>query len=211
MPEIIVSDPESEPALFTERPAPPPEPATDEEPPAHAAEPTHSAERIPPWRNGPKRDLTNHDHPEDEQPDDEEEYEDDEPETPRRRWNPRGSGTHTRPTWRQTRPVPRQTPAEWWRHIPARNRWALYNGAAIGAGCALHLPQWVTAETAYLVATYHSWTDIHVYTWYCLAALVWACDHQTRTWHWLLALPARIPLVSIVVGVLLYGAPNPAA
>ncbi|MFI6986056.1 hypothetical protein ACIBSV_46890 [Embleya sp. NPDC050154] len=201
----IVSDPETEPLAFGP-PAPPP----PDTPPTRQA-PKQRRTLVPPWRDGPKHHLADHavdDNPEDEVPEVEGECEeegDDEPETPRRRWDPRGSGAHKRPTFRQPRHTPRQTPVEWWRHMPARNRWALYNGCALGAGFALHLPQWVTAETAYLVATYDSWTDVHVYFWYCVTALVWACDHETRRWHWALALPCRIPLISIVVGVLLYG------
>lgn len=219
MPEII-SDPDTEIAPFPTatpparppEPNPPaaPEPAADNEP--VPPEPTRAA-RIPHWRKGPTLDLaTTDDDPDNEPPDDEGQPEDQEaePQTPGHR-HPRGTGK--RPAYREPHPplrqALRQAPVEWWRTMPARNKWALYNGTAVACGWALHAPQWVTAETAYLVTTYHSWTDIHVYTWYCIAALAWAVDYQARGWHWLLALPARIPLASIVVGVLLYGTPNP--
>jgi hypothetical protein len=203
MPKII-SNPETEIDPFAAPSAPAAPAPTDPTKPARTP-------RIPHWRKGPQPDLTEDaldEGPEDEEPEDEGEYEedsDDEPETPRRRWDPRGAGAHTRPRYREPRHTPRQTPVEWWRHMPARNRWALYNSTALAAGFALHLPQLATAQTAYLVDTYHSWTDVHVYTWYLVTALIWACDHTTRRWHWALALPCRIPLISIVVGVLLYG------
>ena len=69
------------------------------------------------------------------------------------------------------------------------------------------VPQFFTHETAYLVHTYGSWTSFYVVIWYGVAAGIWVIDHRTRDWLPPFALLGRMPLVSLVVGVLLYGNP----
>ena len=69
------------------------------------------------------------------------------------------------------------------------------------------IPQFFTAEVAYLAASYDSWTDFHVCVWYGVALGVWMCDHHARNWWPLFAWAARVPLVSMIIGALLYGTP----
>lgn len=110
-----------------------------------------------------------------------------------------------RPAPYEVRPAPRQTITDWWYGLDAIRRWMLYNGAALAAGFALHLPQYVTSRTAYLVAVHHSWSDKHLVFCYLVVAAVWLLDHSTRRWPFLVALILRVPLISLVIGVLLYG------
>lgn len=129
------------------------------------------------------------------------------------RWRPalqRAVESGYRPAPYEVRPAPRQSVAEWWRSLDATRRWMLYNAAPLAAGFALHIPQAVTSRTAYVVTTYHSWSDVHVVTCYVIAAVVWVVDHASRRWPFLFALILRVPLASLVIGALLYGnADNP--
>ncbi|MFI9026352.1 hypothetical protein [Streptomyces sp. NPDC053560] len=128
-----------------------------------------------------------------------------------RRWRPRGGSAgrvYRRPTYYDRKPAPKQALIEWWLHLPGRHRWLLYNGVALGAGFALGVPQFFTAETAFLVDTYDSWTAPYVLLWYGIALGIWAWDSRTRGWFPLFAITARIPLISMVIGVLLYGTPD---
>lgn len=126
------------------------------------------------------------------------------------RWRPNISGTgekkrkYSRPTYPST---PRQSLIGWWKARSAESQWLLYNGAALGVGYVCGLPQFVTEETAYLVHTYDSWTAPYVVIWYGVAAAVWFADAHTRTWLPPFAWLGRVPWVSLVVGVLLYGNP----
>ncbi|MYX37821.1 MULTISPECIES: hypothetical protein [unclassified Streptomyces] len=94
------------------------------------------------------------------------------------------------------------------RTMPGHQRWAIYNGAALGLGFAFGLPQFFTAETAYLVATSSSWADLNCLFWYAVTAGIAWLDWRTRGWWPGLALLLRVPAVSLVVGVLLYGDPT---
>ncbi|MDN3056887.1 hypothetical protein PH213_20495 [Streptomyces sp. SRF1] len=125
----------------------------------------------------------------------------------RDRWRRSNSATriYQRPTYWDTKPAPRQNLIGWWLGLSAPTRWLVYNGTALGVGAYLGVPQFFTAETAYLVHTYGSWSDWHVCIWYGVAMGVWAIDARTRGWFPLFALGARVPLVSMVVGCLLYG------
>ncbi|WP_030672344.1 hypothetical protein [Streptomyces sp. NRRL B-1347] len=124
----------------------------------------------------------------------------------RRHWTLRGSGkTYRRPSYRKPRPAPRQSLIDWWQGLDRRTCWFLYNGTAITAGFALGVPQWFTAETAYLAATSDSWTDPGAFAGYVITLGVWMWDYRTRGWIPPFALPARIPLASLLVGVPLYG------
>ncbi|WP_202234470.1 hypothetical protein [Actinacidiphila reveromycinica] len=128
----------------------------------------------------------------------------------RRRWSLRGSGkkTYTRPTYGPSTPEAKQSLVGWWTGRSAQSRWLLYNGVALGAGFALGVPQFFTDEVAYLVATYDSWTAFYVVVWYGVALGIWMWDFRTRNWLPPFALAARIPLISMVVGALLYGTPS---
>ncbi|MEU6928996.1 hypothetical protein AB0A05_07510 [Streptomyces sp. NPDC046374] len=127
----------------------------------------------------------------------------------RRRWSLRGSGakTYARPSYGPSTPQAKQSLMGWWTSRSPQSRWLLYNGTALAGGFALGIPQFFTAEVAYLVATYHSWTDFYVAIWYGLAIAAWVWDYRTRSWLPPFALAARIPLISMVIGSLLYGAP----
>ncbi|MEC3995203.1 hypothetical protein VSR01_17340 [Actinacidiphila sp. DG2A-62] len=128
----------------------------------------------------------------------------------RRRWSVRGSGekTYARPGYLKSKPAPKQSLVDWWISRSSQSRWLLYNGTALAGGFALGVPQFFTAEVAYLVHTYHSWMAFYVVIWYGVAIGVWAWDHKTRRWLPPFALAARIPMVSMVVGSLLYGTPH---
>ncbi|MFD9903890.1 hypothetical protein [Streptomyces sp. NPDC059063] len=148
---------------------------------------------------------------EDDDQDDEEPAEDSDPVPPtiRRRWSLRGSGrkTYSRPRYVQARPAPRQSLIGWWQGMSAPSRWLLYNSTALGAGFALGIPQFFTDETAYLVAANDSWADPGAFVGYGMALAVWMWDYRTRAWIPPFALAARIPLISLAVGGLLYGNP----
>ncbi|WP_284576728.1 hypothetical protein [Streptomyces sp. 2P-4] len=127
------------------------------------------------------------------------------PEKVRRRWGLRGNGTkdYNRPAY--AKKVEKQSLVDWWNGRDRRTAWLLYNGTALAAGFSIGVPQFFTAEVAYLAATYDSWTDFYVCVWYGVAAGIWVWDHRSRTWFPPFALAARIPLISMVVGSLLYG------
>jgi hypothetical protein len=127
----------------------------------------------------------------------------------RRRWGLKGSGAtgYTRPVYGKTPDERRKSLIEAWTGMSRKTRHLLYNGAALGAGFYLGVPQFFTAEVAYLVKTYDSWTDFYVCVWYGVAVAIWALDYRTRNWFPLFALATRVPLVSMIVGVLLYGTP----
>lgn len=130
------------------------------------------------------------------------------PSTIRSRWGLYGSGkkTYNRPVYATT-PSPKTSLIEAWGGMTPKTRHLLYNGAALGAGFYIGVPQFFTAQVAYLVATYDSWTDFYVAIWYGAIAGIWVFDHRTRNWFPPFALAARIPLVSMIVGALLYGTP----
>ncbi|GGZ23630.1 hypothetical protein GCM10010387_16030 [Streptomyces inusitatus] len=129
------------------------------------------------------------------------------PPTIRRRWlygkNPKKE--YERPSYRAQPFNPKASVTEWWGSLRGPTRHGLYNGTALAGGFAGGVPQFFTAEVAYLAATYDSWTDFYVCIWYGIAVAIWCFDHKSRSWLPPIALLARIPLVSMVVGVLLYG------
>ncbi|WNI31489.1 hypothetical protein [Streptomyces sp. ITFR-6] len=127
----------------------------------------------------------------------------------RRRWTMRGNGkkTYARPVYGKTSEDGKKSGIEAWTALPKKTRHLLYNGVALGAGFYLGVPQFFTDEVAYLVANYSSWTDFYVCVWYGIAVGIWVLDYRTRNWFPPFALAARIPLVSMIVGVLLYGDP----
>jgi len=129
---------------------------------------------------------------------------DDEPE-PRLRWDPRGNGKHDRLTYWET--SPKQSAITAWNNIGRPTRWLAYNASALAGGWYLGLPQWVTAQTAYLVSVHHTWADPMYVPWGIAVIVLMQLDCQTRIWWPPLALVTRVPMASLVAGVLLYGNP----
>jgi hypothetical protein len=126
----------------------------------------------------------------------------------RRQWSMRGSGkkTYNRPV-HGTGTSPKKSLIEAWGGLRPATRHGLYNGTSLAIAWQLNIPQFFTQETAYLVHAHHSWTSFEVCIWYGVAIAIWAFDHHTRNWLPPFALLARMPLISLVVGVLLYGNP----
>lgn len=118
-----------------------------------------------------------------------------------------GSKSYSRPAYPTQLASPKKSLIDAWAGMSPKLKHLLYNGTALGVGFWFGVPQWFTAEVAYLAATYDSWTDFYVCIWYGVAGAVWALDHRTRRWFPLFAWGARIPLVSMITGVLLYGIP----
>lgn len=183
----------AKPDILTKEPAPEPAPA---------AEPSDIPEPAP------------DDGPEDDEPEQKEEGEGDEDTREgvsarvRHLWRERFPDApekeYSRPTYRPTR-APKQALLDAWWGMSAKTRHLAYNGAALGIGWYLGVPQFFTAETAYLAHTYDSWAHPYVVVWYGVAVAVWLLDHRTRSWLPFFALLARVPLVSMVIGVALYG------
>ncbi|MFI0827232.1 hypothetical protein ACH4Q7_22565 [Streptomyces roseolus] len=118
-----------------------------------------------------------------------------------------GGGSYSRPSYGQPAAARKKTLLDALTKMAPRTRHLIYNGSALGVGFYMGVPQFVTAEVAYLVATYDSWTDFYVCLWYAAAVGVWLLDHRSRRWFPIFAWLTRIPLVSMIVGVLLYGTP----
>lgn len=189
-----------------ERPAPRPAPAKDREPcdhpNPHAVHARLTGELVAYWCEDCETQL------EVLEEEDEESTDGDQvPAKLRDRWRRRGSGTtiYQRPAYYDDKPAPKQSLIQWWLSIDAPTRWLAYNGVALGSGFYLGVPQFFQAETAYLVHAYGSWTDWHVFPWYGVAVGIWMLDHRTRGWFPPFALAARVPLISMIVGCLLYG------
>lgn len=109
-----------------------------------------------------------------------------------------------RPAYHDGPPL-RQTPLAWWRGISATTKWGLYNGCALSVGFYFGIPQFVRDQVAYLATTYGSWSAPGVGVWYIAPLMAWMLNHSSRHWWPPAALIARVPWISIVVGVLLYG------
>ncbi|MBT2492359.1 hypothetical protein J7E96_28385 [Streptomyces sp. ISL-96] len=129
----------------------------------------------------------------------------------RKRWGQglRGTGgkSYSRPVYGKDSAERKKALIEVWSGMSRKQRHLLYNGSALGAGFYMGVPQFFTAEVAYLVDTYGSWTDFYVCVWYGVAVGVWVLDYRTRGWFPVFAWLTRIPLVSMIVGALLYGTP----
>ncbi|WNI20365.1 hypothetical protein [Actinacidiphila sp. ITFR-21] len=128
----------------------------------------------------------------------------------RRRWSVKGSGktTYGRPVYAKSSDERKKSLHEAWTGRSKKQRHLFYNGAALGLGFAVGAPQFFTAEVAHLVTTYHSWTAPYVFVWYFAAGSIWALDYKARDWLPPLAFLARVPLVSMIIGALLYGTPT---
>lgn len=128
----------------------------------------------------------------------------------RQRWSIRGHGkTYSRPVYGKDSTAQKKSLIDAWTGMPKKTRHLLYNGTALAAGYYLGVPQFFTDEVAYLVTAYGSWTDFYVCIWYGVAVGIWVLDFRTRGWFPVFSWATRIPLVSMIVGVLLYG--NPAS
>lgn len=128
----------------------------------------------------------------------------------RKRWEQlRGNGgtSYSRPAYPAAVASPKKSLIDAWTGMSAKSKHLLYNGAALGVGFWIGVPQFFTAEVAYLDATYDSWTALPVIPWYCIAVAIWVLDHRTRRWFPPFAILTRVPLVSMIVGALLYGTP----
>jgi hypothetical protein len=209
--------------LAAPAPAAPAEPAPIPRP-APAAR-VRGGARLPDWW-APKKPLGEDEPAEDSPADDEHEHGDHEHEhadededagdedgpvrkaAPGRRWSMSGSGkkTYNRPVY-GTSTSPKKSLMEAWGGLRPATRHGLYNGTALAIAWQFNVPQFFTQETAYLVHTHHSWTSFEVCIWYGVAIAICALDHRTRNWLPPFALLARTPLISLVVGVLLYGNP----
>ncbi|WP_413808160.1 hypothetical protein [Streptomyces sp. OE57] len=104
------------------------------------------------------------------------------------------------------------------RSTPGHVKWMLFSGSALGAGFYLGWPQWVRDGAEFLVTEHPSLTDTYSFTCYGLAVGVFVLDSRAsglldrRRGRWLLlpiAWLARIPSVSLVVGVCMHGDPTP--
>ncbi|WP_327421852.1 hypothetical protein OG763_15050 [Streptomyces sp. NBC_01230] len=185
-----------------------------ERPHPHAVHASLTGQLVPYWCEDCDTQLPVPEDMEDDEYEEEEEDEEGEkggdkvPARVRRGWNMRGSGerVYSRPTYNRGKP-PKRSLVEAWSGLSPLTRHGLYNGSALALGFSLGVPQFFTAETAYLAATYASWTDFYVCVWYGVAIAIWMFDQRTRNWLPLLALAARVLLVSVIVGVLLYGTP----
>ncbi|MFJ3545431.1 hypothetical protein ACIPQH_25085 [Streptomyces rubiginosohelvolus] len=124
----------------------------------------------------------------------------------RLRWGLRGNGTKEYDRPRYAQKAEKQSLVDWWNGRDRKSRWLLYNGTALAAGFGLGIPQFFTEEVAYLDATYDSWTAFYVCVWYGIGLGIWMWDYRSRTWFPPFALAARVPLISMIVGSLLYGA-----
>ncbi|WTW95444.1 hypothetical protein OG216_19575 [Streptomycetaceae bacterium NBC_01309] len=140
---------------------------------------------------------------------DDSDAEDDVPTAPRRRWGMHGTGKrmYARPSYYSGDFAPRRSLIEAWAGLRPVTRHGLYNGSALGLGLYLGVPQFVTQQTAATVAACDSWTDARVVACYFVVSGVWMFDYSTRHWLPPFALAARMPLVSLIVGLLLYGNP----
>ncbi|MCY0957694.1 hypothetical protein [Streptomyces sp. H27-H5] len=128
----------------------------------------------------------------------------------RRRWGLRGNGekNYRRPVYARDSDTPKQSLYDSIKGMPPKTRHLLYNGSALGAGLYIGVPQFWTAEVAFLVDTYHSWTTSYVVIWYGVALGCFVFDYKARHWFPLFAWAARVPLVSMIIGVLYYGTPG---
>lgn len=111
---------------------------------------------------------------------------------------------HARPTYQDWAAV-RRSPFDWWHGISPSNRWLIYNASAFGIGWYFGIPQFARDEVDFCVTTYGAWDSPAVGVWYLAVLMTWMLNRSSRHWWPPAALIARVPWVSTVVGVLLYG------
>ncbi|MGV2914589.1 hypothetical protein [Streptomyces alfalfae] len=104
------------------------------------------------------------------------------------------------------------------RNTPDHVRWMWFSGSALCAGFYLGWPQWVADGVNFLVTNHPTLTDTYSVSCYGLAVAVFVLDARAsaltdvRRGRWLvlpIAWLARIPTVSLVVGVPLSGNTTP--
>jgi len=111
------------------------------------------------------------------------------------------AGADTRPA------LSRQSLADAWDAIPPRLKWLAYHASAAYLGWSMGLVDWSTYVTGWIAAT--GLADPQAFFWYVAAAGTVLVYRRTRTWWLPAAWLAAVPVTSTVVGVLLYGTPNP--
>lgn len=116
------------------------------------------------------------------------------PDTPRTPWDSRPRD-------------PRQSLAEAWDRVPYRLKWLAYHASAAYLGWMVGLVGWVTYVTAWIART--GLIGPQAIFWYVTGAATFLLHHRTRRWWRPVAWLAAVPACSTVVGVLLYGTPNP--
>ncbi|MGC0418358.1 hypothetical protein [Embleya sp. AB8] len=204
---------------------PPEAPDTAPDPPAPGKLARGSL--IPDWRHGPQDDLTElvapaeqdaADDQDQDLPDDPTNYDDhlevddDGKEEPTRAYPGRRSRArrgapqrvYRRPPYLDQPFNPRQSGIQWWAQLGHTRQHFLYNAAAFTGGVMLDFPQFVSRQAVYLVATYDGPNPNHVVWSVVVAGAVWLNWRTRRLWP-PLALLGRVPVVSLVMGLLLYG------
>lgn len=107
-----------------------------------------------------------------------------------------------------SRPVsPRQSLADAWGNIPPRLKWLAYHASAAYLGWSTGLVGWSTYVTAWIAHT--GFAGPQAVFWYVAAAGTVLVYRRSRNWWTPVAWLAAVPVSSTVVGVLLYGTPNP--
>lgn len=112
-----------------------------------------------------------------------------------------------RTAWDTRPPAPRQSLTEAWDQVPYRLRWLAYHGTAAYLGWSMGLVGWATYVTAWIADT--GLIGVQACFWYAAAGGTVLVYRRTRGWWRPVAWLAAVPLSSTVVGVLLYGTPNP--
>ncbi|MCX4703888.1 hypothetical protein [Streptomyces sp. NBC_01373] len=101
---------------------------------------------------------------------------------------------------------PRQSLLDAWDQVPYRLKWLAYHASAAYLGWSIGLVGWVTYVTAWIADT--GPVGVQATFWYSAAAATFVLHHRTRGWWKPAAWLAAVPATSVVVGVLLHGAPN---
>ncbi|NUR03225.1 MAG: hypothetical protein HOY79_43945, partial [Streptomyces sp.] len=112
-----------------------------------------------------------------------------------------------RSAWDSRPPAPRQSLLDAWDRVPYRLKWLAYHATAAYLGWTVGLVSWATYVTGW-IANGHLASPQAVF-WYVAGALTLLLHHRTRRMWLPVAWLAAVPAASTVVGVLLYGTPNP--
>lgn len=112
-----------------------------------------------------------------------------------------------RSAWDSQPPAPRQSLIEAWDRVPYRLKWLAYHASAAYLGWSMGLVGWATYVTAWIART--GLVGPQAIFWYVIGALTLLLHHRARPWWPPVAWLAAVPASSVVVGVLLYGTPNP--
>lgn len=112
-----------------------------------------------------------------------------------------------RSAWDSRPPAPRQSLIEAWGRIPYRLKWLAYHASAAYLGWTVGLVGWATYVTGWIAHT--GLVGPQAIFWYVTGAATLLLYRRTSSWWWPVAWLAAVPASSTVVGVLLYGTPNP--